>query len=425
MFGCSVAILALLLPCLITSCTTDRAQADWREQSPRSYPPSVYPDRIILTWAGDPATSQAVTWRTDSTVEQGCAMIAPADPSPDFGDRAIRVQAETTRLEMDGVTACYHSVNFTRLRPNMLYAYRVGSQDTWSEWFQFRTASDRAEPFSFIYLGDAQNAILSMWSRAIRAAYSDVPDARFMVHAGDLVTAGYRDQLWGEWFEAGGWIFAMLPSILTPGNHERHGGEEDASLTPYWNAQFTLPVGRLSGLEEQTYFIDYQGVRVISLNSNEKMEEQAVWLEGVLIRNPNRWTVVTFHHPVFSTFGGRDNRRLRDLWQPLFDRYGVDLALQGHDHAYGRGCDASTDSARRRSGRGTVYVVSISGPKMYDLTRAPWMVRTAENTQLYQVITVTQDTLHYRAMTVTGKMVDAFDLVKQQDGTNLLMETMP
>jgi hypothetical protein len=33
-----------------------------------------------------------------------------------------------------------------------------------------------------------------------------------------------------------------------------------------------------------------------------------------------------------------------------------------------------------------VYVVSVSGPKMYNLEREDWMARTAEDTQLYQVI---------------------------------------
>jgi hypothetical protein len=63
---------------------------------------------------------------------------------------------------------------------------------------------------------------------------------------------------------------------------------------------------------------------------------------------------------------------------------------------------------------------------MYDLVRDDrWMHRAAENTQLYQVITVTPDTLHYRAMTVTGEVYDSFDLMKRKSGPNLLVETLP
>ena len=45
--------------------------------------------------------------------------------------------------------------------------YRVGDGVNWSEWFHFRTASDRPEPFSFIYFGDAQTDLKSLWSRVI------------------------------------------------------------------------------------------------------------------------------------------------------------------------------------------------------------------------------------------------------------------
>jgi hypothetical protein len=44
-------------------------------------------------------------------------------------------------LEAENGLAHHHGVTFTGLRPGTLYAYRVGGGDTWSEWFQFRTAS--------------------------------------------------------------------------------------------------------------------------------------------------------------------------------------------------------------------------------------------------------------------------------------------
>ena len=74
---------------------------------------------------------------------------------------------------------------------------------------------------------------------------------------------------------------------------------------------------------------------------------------------------------------------------------------------------------------GTVYVVSVSGPKMYTLTKKRWMVRAAENTQLYQIISVDGNTLRYQAKTVTGELYDAFDLIKQEGKPNTLIERMP
>ena len=59
----------------------------------------------------------------------------------------------------------YHSAVFDGLQPDTLYAYRVrGAEGAWSEWIQTRTAPATG-PVKFAYFGDAQNGILSHWSR--------------------------------------------------------------------------------------------------------------------------------------------------------------------------------------------------------------------------------------------------------------------
>jgi len=99
----------------------------------------------------------------------------------------------------------------------------VGDGTTWSEWYLAETASAEPEPFSFIYLGDAQNNVRSHWSRVIRRAYSDAPEADFLLRAGDLVNDAHATVKWGHWNEAGGWIQSMKPSVAVPGNHEYAG----------------------------------------------------------------------------------------------------------------------------------------------------------------------------------------------------------
>jgi hypothetical protein len=46
--------------------------------------PSKNPDRIILTFLGNPATSRAVTWRTDNSIKNGVAQIAEATVNSNF-----------------------------------------------------------------------------------------------------------------------------------------------------------------------------------------------------------------------------------------------------------------------------------------------------------------------------------------------------
>src|SRR5690606_17284869 len=131
------------------------------------YLPSATPDRINLTWQTSPATSQAVSWRTDVSVKGAIAQITEAIDAPDLEQDARTFEATTTKVFIDSLDANYHSVNFTGLKPATMYTYRVGSEGNFSEWLQFTTASDKTEPFSFIYLGDAQNQLKSHWSRVI------------------------------------------------------------------------------------------------------------------------------------------------------------------------------------------------------------------------------------------------------------------
>ena len=218
----------------------------------------------------------------------------------------------------------------------------------------------------------------------------------------------------------------MLPSIPAVGNHE-YGSDESGTrhLSTHWRPQFTLPMHGPEGREETAYYVDYQGVRIVVLNTNEQLEKQVAWLDGVLADNPQHWTVLTFHHPIFSAATERDNVDLRALWMPIIDRYEVDLVLQGHDHTYGRTRNVRSGLSVRDDDSGTVYVVSVSGPKMYESAVHPLMRRVAEDTQLYQIIEVDGDELVYRAYTATGELYDAFNLTKAEDGVNKLREKMP
>ncbi|MYC13799.1 MAG: metallophosphoesterase family protein [Gemmatimonadetes bacterium] len=389
--------------------------------------PKKIPDRIVLTWSGDPTTTASVTWRTDTSISQAEGQIAEANASANFTTWARNETARTEKWKRNRLAAHFHSVTFKGLKPNTLYAYRVGSDKIWSSWYQFRTASAEPDEFTFIYLGDAQNNLLALWARTIRTAVLDAPHADFIIHAGDLVNNANRDSDWHEWFESGNWIHAKIPSIPSPGNHE-YSNYQDVSkrrLSVLWRPQFTLPENGPEGFAETTYYTDYQGARIISLNSNERHKEQAPWLEQVLKNNPNKWTFVTFHHPVYAASGGLANKDQREAWKPIFDKYAVDLVLQGHNHTYARGNNIGNGVTVRDSTKGTVYVVSVSGPKQLKLRKDRWMTRGGENTQLYQIITVSDDTLHYRAMTAVGELYDAFDLVKQMGKPNKLIDRAP
>lgn len=409
----------------------------WSQSDGNPYTPLHVPDRINLTVTEDPSTSAAVTWRTSKNIKESFAEIVQADANPLSINKAERFIAHTELLATNdgkhkdltwkGVTAAYHSIVFHNLKPNTVYTYRVGSGDNWSEWFQFRTASNQNDKFSFLYFGDAQTDMRSMWSKVIRQAYAQAPDAKLMLHAGDLINRSTRDEEWGEWFEAGSFIHATIPNMPSPGNHEYGRGDEAEELSPFWRAQFTLPENGPKGLEESVYFTDVQGVRFISLDAHAVeglgmyIESQAIWLDSVLTHNPNKWTCVVLHHPIYSAKATRDNKMMRETFKPIFDKYKVDLVLQGHDHAYTRGMK---NVPMEEGESGTMYVVSVSGPKMSDsrMEKKIWMDKLEVYTQLYHVITVDEDELQYRAYTTVGDLFDGFNLIKRSGKVNNVVE---
>ena len=400
-------------------------------QTHKPYTPTRFPDRIILGWQGNPATSQSVNWRTDSSVVAAVGAIHEADASPDFVKKAAIVPAVTENVVIEGKQILYHSVHFKDLKPNTKYSYRVGAGEQWSEWFHFKTAEDKVAPFSFLYFGDAQNDLRSLWSRAIRGAYSAFPSVQFMLHAGDLINNSNADWQWGEWFEAGGWITGMVPTLATPGNHEYFkDATGKARVSMHWRPSFVLPENGPDKLKETAYYFDYQGVRFISLDSqgalldSTVMDAQAEWLVGVLSNNPNKWTIAVHHHPIYSTANGRNNDEWRLKMEPIYKKYNVDLVLQGHDHTYGRGLNMPLGQSRKYPD-GPIYVVSVSGPKMYTIGLQDWMDRAGSNTQLYQIITVDGNKLSYKSYTVTGDLYDVFDLTKNAKGRNTLTDKSP
>ncbi len=379
---------------------------------------SAMPERIILNPAQDPAHEQSVTWRSATRIENPLLQLAPARTSVDLEDHAREFSPSEKEVAIgNGQTAWHYSAVISGLEPGTLYYYRVGSEENWSEWIGFNTPEDAFKPFTFVYLGDPQVGVQSYCPRIFRQAQKSAPDALFWLFGGDQVNVGDSDEEFGDFFNAGSWMFRSINIMPTAGNHEypRSANLLNRELTPLWKPHYTLPMNGPEGLDETAYWVDYQGLKLIVLNNNEKVEEQRDWLEQVLKDNTSRWTVIGMHQPIYSTGSDRDNPELQELFLPLIDTYGVDLVLQGHDHTYGRTYPLKNGEIVTAGEKGTVYVVSSSGAKFYEQNPRylHLMAETALDTQLFQVIDLEEDALHYRAVTVTGEVIDQFTAKKK------------
>lgn len=390
--------------------------------------PKPFPDRIILNLAEDASTSLAITWRTDPSITEGyCELqrITPTRIDP-ANTRSFQAKTRPVSYEAEGETTIevnQHSYIFRNLEPGEKYLYRVGREDFWSEWFEFSMPSIDEKKFSFIYFGDPQTGIKSEWSRVIRASYNYSPNCAFMLYGGDIINRAGRDVEWQEWFEAGSFIYGMVPQVLTPGNHDYEGFE----LDPHWEYQFTQPDNGPKVVQNTCFFSDYKNLKIISIDTATEKElsdengsalkSQKLWLDSILTANTKKWVILTTHLPFYSPKENRDNKLLRKHFQPILEKHNVDMVLTGHDHSYGRG--TASDFSTKPS---IVYVVSVSGPKLYDAGDKDWMQVKGSNVQLFQEITIEGDYLHYKAITADGKLFDEFKIKKRAHGKNKFIE---
>lgn len=404
------------------------------------YAASGLADRIVLTPGANPAREMAVTFRTDPRQSASELQLVLALDGPQLEPRAITLQGNSQALDTENGPALFHQVRLHDLQPDSVYAYRVKGAEGWSEWLQFRTAAQGFKPFTFIYLGDTQNDILALASRTIRQALQSTANPALVVHAGDLVSQRddlVHDDQWGEWNQAGGFHYAGVPQLPASGNHEyldalNPDGSESRTLGPHWQRQFALPQNGAPGAERTTYAVDYQDVRFIVLDGTSALDlgtqdSQTQWLEQQLKASKARWKVVVTHQPMYTCARPEDTEPLKSSWVPLFEKYRVDLVLQGHDHCYSRLSNAAgRDAAKRARAKvqGPVYMVSVAGSKMYAVNdRAGKQPdRGAEATQLYQTVDVQASSLAVRSYTASGTLYDAFDLRRDAQGRKHLVE---
>jgi uncharacterized protein (TIGR03382 family) len=107
---------------------------------------------------------------------------------------------------------------------------------------------------------------------------------------------------------------------------------------------------------------------------------------------------------------------MRREFAPLFERYGVDLVLTGHDHNYERSHPMLGDGVAPPGKRGIPYlVVGGGGASLRSFaTSAPAWSAVRNNKDFgFLDVTVSEGTLTAQLVTPTGKIADAFTLTKQ------------
>ncbi|MFF9087962.1 fibronectin type III domain-containing protein [Streptomyces sp. NPDC014991] len=350
---------------------TARAAAPVRHTAPAATPVDgalVAPFGRHLAYGNDPRTEITVSWQVPVAVRKPFIRVG-AHP----WDLSRRIEAEVRTLYTPaGVgasgdhTQYYLHAELTHLRPGRTYYYGVGHEGfdpaqprLAGTLGTFTTAPAHKAPFTFTAFGDegvgyhglANNALLLGQNPAFHLHAGDIAYAD-PSGAGRTTDAGFDARTWDQFLAQTESVAKQVPWMPAYGNHDMeawyspngYGGEEAR-----WNLPDNGPDKRnLPGV----YSFVYGNTAVISLDANDVSFEipanlgisggtQTEWLEGRLktfrAAKDVDFIVVFFHHCAYCTSTGHASEGgVRQEWVPLFEKYTVDLVINGHNHQYER-----------------------------------------------------------------------------------------
>lgn len=367
------------------------------------------PTQLHLAFGEDPRTILRVMWQTQKAMRK---------PVVQYGTFPTLAQmASAQRVSYPYETGILYEVTLRGLKPGTKYYYRVGDPpNQMSKIYTFRTAPNRLEDFVFTAFGD--HGMTAFSQRNTQNILKVRP--AFHLLLGDLSYANGHQPIWDTYLQQLEPLASQIPVMITLGNHENETIEGKrvgylAALT-----RFAMPGA------ERYYSFDYCGVRFVCFNSNEfRNPDQLKWLEATLhtARRARsvRWLIMFQHHSLFGSTRGRGNNSpLIEALQPLYDRYRVDLVLQGHDHVYERtypiraSQPVSQSQSRYQQGEGTLYVICGGGGRsLYRFTpEKPALTAVRESTYCYLRVQVpTEGPLTLEAFRVDNSLIERFQIV--------------
>ncbi|WP_413033515.1 S-layer homology domain-containing protein [Paenibacillus xylanilyticus] len=357
--------------------------------------------KVTVTFNGDPTTSKGFAWYTSEQVTgSDLQVVEKTVDTVDFTN-AISFEGRSS-LSVNSPTERVHKAEGADLKPDTLYYFRVGdaSSNTWSKTGTFRTAP-KSGAFTFIDLADTQakdedEAILS--SETLDKALATIPNAHFVVHNGDIVDKGVKEEQW-NWL-LGHSQSGLLNTTIVPsaGNHE----DENYAFIDHFNLD--VPVN--SATETGAYYsYDYSNAHFVVLNSNEDSEEfnnfsaeQVQWLQEDVKqarKNGADWIIVNIHKGPYTTSNHATDSDIigpngvRNKIAPLMAELDIDFVLQGHDHIYARTKPIDATGKAKEAVKitetlngdkieytvnpdGTIYLIpATAGPKVYYKNQDP------------------------------------------------------
>lgn len=118
-----------------------------------------------------------------------------------------------------------------------------------------------------------------------------------------------------------------------------------------------------------TFLRDNVQFFALDTNGNADWKNQLIWLEKELSLSKAAWKIVFGHHPIYASGVYGSNPNFIKTFTPLFQKYGVQLYINGHEHHY----------ERTRSINGTTYLICGAGAGNRSVGRSEWTEYSTSN----------------------------------------------
>jgi hypothetical protein len=309
------------------------------------------PQHIHLTYEHSPTSTITVTWQTVYPASGDNALYDTVSHGGSPSEYAFIASGSCHTYS--GATGYIHDVELTNLTPDTVYYFICGGPGNYSMERSFRTAPDTNIDFRFVFGGDSRTNLVARTqvSQAMRHF-----NPSFVLHVGDMVDDGRNQTYWDPWFQDvnDNWVGdngLTIPIVPALGNHENNA-------TNYYE-QFALP-----GNEQWFYYDWGPTVRIIVLNDgafpSQVSGDEVTWLNSVLNSTPAYMRkIVMFHRNVYQSSGAHGEATdLQTYWVPVFDRYHVDVVIEGHTHNYARSKPMFNNAPVWSYRNGTIYVTA-------------------------------------------------------------------
>ncbi len=237
-----------------------------------------------------------------------------------------------------------HRVELVNLTPYTLYQFKISDQA-----YYFHTMPIHTEtPVRFVVGGDMLHNRIELMKETSRQAAKMNP--AFALIGGDIaysvmkVNAPQNIQRWIEWIRA--WHECMrtadgrlIPIIAAIGNHEISGHfDQNPSQARVFSALFPMPGEQIYNVLD---FGNYMSIYILdSGHANPIDGEQTNWLKDALMVRQDRLHQFAIYHvpayPSIRSFYNKYSTTIRQQWVPLFEKGGINIVFEHHDHAYKR-----------------------------------------------------------------------------------------